>query len=326
MTAQSRSEQVRSRRNQRRPAKKSRRSTLSSASRGIPPMVARRERGNMTDRMSPTRTTRGKGKSRKEARRRYNVALSTPGAEMSLPAMPSVRIGWRLLSAVMCVGLIWALYTVWTAPAFIVTSAQVEGLERLSAAEINSVMKVAGEPIFTIDPQEQTVRLEQAFPELSGISVQVSLPAVVTVAIAERQPVLSWTQGGVEYWVDINGIFFLPRGQIEGLVPVIANAAPPAPLVEEGQPQRLISPELVQAILTLYEKAPKKTVMAYDPQHGLGWEDRRGWQVYFGMAPEDMPSRLTVYKAIIKYLKNEGIQPAFISVEYLHAPYYRLTP
>jgi hypothetical protein len=34
--------------------------------------------------------------------------------------------------------------------------------------------------------------------------------------------------------------------------------------------------------------------------------------------------KLTVYEAIVARMAYDGIQPALISVEYAHAPYYRM--
>ncbi len=84
-----------------------------------------------------------------------------------------------------------------------------------------------------------------------------------------------------------------------------------------------MTPDLVKAVLILSKQAPKNTALVYDAQHGLGWKDARGWEVYFGDA-QDVRMKLDVYKAIITQLMADDSQPALVSVEYVHAPYYRL--
>ncbi len=69
---------------------------------------------------------------------------------------------------------------------------------------------------------------------------------------------------------------------------------------------------------------PADTLLVYDSVHGLGWNDPKGWEVYFGSEDQDMEMKLAVYQALVDRLENEGIQPAMISVEYVHAPYYRM--
>jgi hypothetical protein len=89
-------------------------------------------------------------------------------------------------------------------------------------------------------------------------------------------------------------------------------------------PTLKLSPELVSAILELNAKMPADTVLVYDSEHGLGWNDPKGWEVFFGAEDQDMEMKLSVYQALVERLESEGIQPALISVEYVHAPYYRM--
>jgi hypothetical protein len=94
--------------------------------------------------------------------------------------------------------------------------------------------------------------------------------------------------------------------------------------VSVNTPTLRLSPEQVSAILALGAKMPADTLLVYDSEHGLGWNDPQGWEVFFGAEDQDMEMKLTVYQALVQQLQNEGIQPALISVEYVHAPYYRM--
>ena len=68
----------------------------------------------------------------------------------------------------------------------------------------------------------------------------------------------------------------------------------------------------------------EEAALVYDPQHGLGWKDSHGWDVFFGVKGDDIPSKIVVYKAIAKQLQADGTTPVLINVEHIHAPYYRL--
>jgi hypothetical protein len=72
------------------------------------------------------------------------------------------------------------------------------------------------------------------------------------------------------------------------------------------------------------EAKPDKTPLIYSEEHGLGWKDSRGWQVYFGKNTDGIETKLNVYRAIVKRLKKDGTHPSIISVENVHAPYYRV--
>jgi cell division protein FtsQ len=69
---------------------------------------------------------------------------------------------------------------------------------------------------------------------------------------------------------------------------------------------------------------PADTQLVYDSQYGLGWEDQLGWEVYFGLQTSDMEQRLVVYQGVVDYLTDHGLQPELVSVEFIHAPYYRM--
>jgi hypothetical protein len=321
MTASARrSDTVRRTRQQRTTKKRKTRkvTNASTMSRTMPPMV--RRSGGMARQQQAT-AARG----RKPTRHTLSVPLrGTPGAELRLPAMPKMKVGWRVISASLALILGWALYALWNSPNFVVNTAEVKGLERMSSYEISALMKVSGKPVFTIDPKTVENNLRAAFPALTDVKVSVGFPAKVIVEVGERYPVISWNQSGVEAWIDANGIGFMPNSDaVDWLVPVIAEEAPATVPTDDGD-QRLIMPEMVQAILTLYESAPEGQVIVYDGQHGLGWTDPRGWKVYFGVQPDDMEMRLAVYRGVVEFLDKRGIVPAMISVEYVHAPYYRL--
>lgn len=291
-----------------------------------PPVVMR---GGLAGVYAPERT-----KSRK-TRRRYDIALGTNGAEMRLPSIPRLAIGWRLVSGMMVLALGAILYLAWNAPMLQVETLKVDGLRRLKSEDLNAVVDVAGKPIFLVDQDKMLDSLQAAFPELVDLSVEVKIPAKVIVRAVERRPVLAWTQDGRTLWVDAEGVSFPVRGEAGELVHVEAESLPVSPPLtieagEEGEaapvkPAAFTLPvSLVEAIQVVQEEAPEDTSLLYSNRHGLGWKDARGWQAYFGTDVQDMDTKLEVYKALVKELKREDIQPVLISVEHLHAPFYRL--
>jgi cell division septal protein FtsQ len=240
--------------------------------------------------------------------------------------VPNVRVGWRVLSFLLVLGLGYGIYLMWSAPRFFVQDVTIEGLTRIPAHEIEAVLKVSGESILVIDPNATLERLQRSFPDLSDVKLEVGFPASVRVIGAEREPVLAWEQEGVTFWLDAGGYRFVPRGEV-ALPKVVAAEAPPVPYVigEEIDEYWFTSPEMVSAILTLSTQAPEGTDLLYDPDHGLGWVDpKNGWNVYFGQRADQMNVRLSVYAAITKELKARGLKPAFISIENVHAPFFRM--
>jgi hypothetical protein len=224
-----------------------------------------------------------------------------------------------------------------------VKSVEAVGLKRLTVGDLNAVMGTFGASVFTLDQNSLKKSLEQAFPEFSKISVKVNLPANVKVIVTERNPIIAWTQDDTEVWLDAEGISFPPRGNPENaLVRVEGHGTPPGldtttalsdvqnlppgvpTSINPSIPRISLGADLIASILSLGAKMPADTLLVYDSEHGLGWNDPNGWEVYFGREDQDMEMKLVVYQTLVEHLQSEGIQPALISVEYVHAPYYRM--
>jgi len=263
-------------------------------------------------------------RSHRTPRRRYDVALNVPGAEVRLPALPTVRLSWRIVSGILVIASLVLLFNFWNSPAFKVKSVDVNGLKRLTSKDINTVINVSGDSIFSVNSQRIIKDLHRAFPEFKSISVEVGLPAKISISIAERQPIISWQNNDSEKWVDAEGVAFPPRGEAGSLVKIEAKDTPNVRSQDVVTTTQFIDPQMVAAILKMAGQAPQGTAMLFDNVHGLGWKDPQGWQVYFGWDMKDMDIKLRVYQAMVNRLKGEGIQPALVSVEYVHAPYYRL--
>ncbi len=305
----------------RKSSSKSMRRSRSNSSASLPPVLVR---GGVAASVSKGRRKNKKG------RRRFDIALNGQGAEMRLPSIPMIGVGWRLLSAFLVGALGFMIYTLWFSPFFSVEAINVTGLVRLTNTEINSVADVIGKSIIFVNPVDLGQKFQDAFPELVNISVETDFPNKVIVNLVERQPVLVWQQDGQTFWVDDNGYAFSPHS--EGGPSVIVQGSdllsispPEDDMLEEGEISIQTLPvDLVNAILTISPQVPENTPIIYDSQYGLGWTDPRGWQVYFGSSDEDMAIKLKVYEKTYRRLKKAGIRPAFISVEHVHAPYYRL--
>jgi cell division protein FtsQ len=259
-------------------------------------------------------------------KRRYNVALSVPGAELHLPAVPTLHLSWRMFSGVMAALLLALVVYLWTSPKYRIDSVEAIGLQRVTVNDINTVVGLSGQSIFSANPQQIRLDLQQALPDIKDISVKVSLPAKVVVKALERTPVIAWNQGGSVQWIDMEGNAFPLRGDGGKLIMVEAKDSPPAIIKTSLTDIRFISPEMVSVIGRMALKAPKDRPLLYDSEHGLGWTEPSGCQVYFGMDLRDIDQKLLVYQALSDKLLKDGIIPNMISMEFLHAPYYRLEP
>jgi cell division protein FtsQ len=260
----------------------------------------------------------------RELRRRHYLKLADAGAELRLPALPNVHVGWRVVSGLIAAATLAAMFFMWSASDLVVSAIDLRGAQRLDAAAVEAVIKVAGSSIFSIETNSIYALLRQQFPELQSVNVSVGFPAKVIVRVEERAPVLAWDQAGLTVWVDAVGVSFISQGSDESLIQVTALEAPPTLGGESYAQHQLIRPEMVRAIQDLSRIAPQGAPLIYDPRLGFGWTDPGGWQAFFGQDGKNMTQRLAVYLRIVSELSSRNLKPTLISVAQLHAPYYRM--
>ncbi|MBC7877232.1 MAG: FtsQ-type POTRA domain-containing protein [Anaerolineales bacterium] len=261
--------------------------------------------------------------------RRFNIALGLPEIHFHKPSftMPRFRANWRFVSFVMALLLGTSIYFALTLPYFHVPSATILGNTRLTREEMDIVLGVTGQSIFTVKPDEVATRLRMNYPELASVKVEVYLPNHVYVTVTERQPVILWQQDAGYTWIDSTGVAFRPRGASNGLVSVIGLTTPPAGVAlldDPYSPLPFMERDLVDAVLVLSPSVPAGSTMIFDPTFGLGWNDPRGWQAFFGTSAKDMALKVRVYQSLVDSLVSRNQVPEFISVVYPDAPFYRM--
>lgn len=307
----------------------------------MPPVVVRRD---------PAIGASGSVSPRKRSSRRlYNVSLGSQGAEMRLPSLPRLGFSWRAISFILLAGMAAVLYYLWTAPEFQVSAAKISGLQRVTKADVNRALALRGAPVFTLDAEQIEQELLKDFSEFSAVEAVIELPNTLLITVTERTPVMVWQQNDRSILVDDQGKTLPARDTtVLDALPVIKAAGDPPPLpgevslleetplptanlaeeiskdvVQEFIPTALFQPETVEAILKLAAQAPQGAQLIYEPAHGFGWQDARGWVVYFGDLSE-LDVKLNEYRAILEHIKASGGKPALVSVEFVHAPYFRL--
>ena len=343
-TQERRSEIVRARRSQRKSAMRSSRSAKESGRR-MPPMVSRTGLVAPPNRRNNSRSA--------ASRRRVDLPLRSGSAELRLPGVALPSVGWRALSFVILAVLGLALFWMLASPQFTVTAEQVtvSGLTRIDRESLLAQSGILNRPVFLIDPEKLTESLPKEVPALASVDVSVSLGGKVKIKAVERTPVLTWDQADLQQvsWVDVEGKIFPAIGSSDNLLYVLANDAPPSPprlpaaedhqdydqgeatetpvVEEEEGKERLLEPDLVQNLLALSRALPEGSVLVYDGTYGFGWEDPTyGWMAYFGKHLDQAELRLKIYAEVAAMFEEKQRKPILISVEYIHAPYYRMEP
>ena len=291
---------------------------VKEATRPMPPVTTR----------AKPNAAASKRKTPRNTRRRFQIALSKmPRTHIRSISIPRPRFGWRFVSLTLSAIFGLALYFAFNLPQLRVTAAQVVGNQIITPADVNSVLNLSGQSIFTLTPADLETRLRLNFPELVSVRVEISLPNLVTVHVTERNPVVRWEQGGGYTWVAEDGVAFKPRGEKPELIPVVAESAPPAggSATDPLNPAPFISTDMVLALKGLAGHVPPGMPILYDVRMGFGWNDPRGWRVYFGATSNDVELKMRVYESLVESLTQRGIRPELINVTFPTAPYYRMS-
>lgn len=276
---------------------------------------------------------------RQQTRKRVYMATGSEGTEVRLPTLPNIRIGWRVVSAIIAVVAAGALLYISMSNEFKISSVNLNGAQRVSANEIIQSLTVGGTPIVEVVPQEVEQVILATFSEVASADVSVSLPNLINITVTEREPLIAWLQNDeITQWIDKDGYGFSPRGDSGGLLAVYSTGEPPHPLgwvdpktvtyVNTDEVDTAIKPNVdptfVHAVEKLAKILPEGTNLLHTPETGLGWMDPNGWQVYFGSDSEKIDLKLVEYKTIVDSILAQNLHPTMISMEFLHAPYYRL--
>ncbi|TLN28347.1 FtsQ-type POTRA domain-containing protein, partial [bacterium] len=231
---------------------------------------------------------------------------------------------------------------------FEVSGLSMVGLQRLSATDVETALKLNGTAALDIHPDEVKAQVSALFPELTDVNVRVGLPAKVEISVRERQPIVAWQMPEQTVWVDAEGVIIPARGEVGGLVTLQADGLPE--LVAQANAETASTADgettaadllatmtttkttvagsrmdlnLLAAALKLSTQVPEGASLAYTTNDGLGWADARGWRVYIGNDLNNLETKLSEYEAIVAQLTERGITPVMISVEHLSAPFFR---
>ena len=258
------------------------------------------------------------------------------------------KVGWRVLSLLIAGILSYALFTAWRSPEYRISAVKVTGLQRLTEAEVLAKVSAAGMHSFAVVPEKIKAEIVAAFPDFREVTVRVGIPASLEIRVVERQPMITWQSKTVLIWVDSEGYLIPPRGTAGEMLAIQADSIPsyqikssieepgtikvirdkpffkanPSALAFFAVPKQ-IDGALLTATLQLNAWMPNEKTLLYQKKRGLGWKDTRGWDVFIGQKLEGINEKMVMYETIVRELEKQGISPTLVSVEFLHAPYYR---
>src|SRR5258708_25756674 len=138
------------------------------------------------------------------------AALLPAGVSLSLPALPRVRLSWRIMSITLVALLGALLGRMLIDPGMYISGVNLGGAALVPGQEVYAASGIAGQHIFWVDAAAAQ-RKVAAVPGIASAVVRIDWPATVTIQVIERVPVVSWTEGSQKSWVDADGNKFAAR-------------------------------------------------------------------------------------------------------------------
>jgi cell division protein FtsQ len=291
-------------------------------------------------------------------RRQLYLSLGASGAEIRVPALPIFNASWRYISGLIMLASAAGMGYMVYAPEFQVTSVEVKGLNRLEPERIQPILDLANRPVIMVDAGLVRERVSLVLPELKDISVSVGFPASIVIELGERKPVLAWEYNDQISWIDKEGILIPVQGDGGELLTIKSDMPPPVLDIRERKeifkayasagvqftPQAKpfedstseeeeqvysgmiqVEPAVLSTAIQLSTMMPVGSQLMYNSHYGFGWNDQlQNLSVYIGQDLSDLDIKMNAYSAIMLRLQKDGIKPGMISLEHVHAPFYRL--
>ena len=275
------------------------------------------------------------------SRRPVYLSTGTPGSEVRLPSLPKLTMSWRLLSGLIAIASLVLLFMMWKGDTFRINTVNLSGGVRVPMEEVKASLNVSGDSIIFAQPKQVEADILEKFPDIKKAHVSIAMPDALNIVIEERIPAILWYENDQElFWIDQEGFTFTVRGEANLPIRVYSDTTPPKSLgyidpktlltPEEAEEIEFdpsispVDPDFVLAVQKLNTIKPADTPMLFSSENGLGWTDPNGWQVFFGSSTEDIDLKLIEYSHIVKAILDRNLQPVLISMEFLHAPFYRL--
>lgn len=218
-----------------------------------------------------------------------------------------IRPSWRWASVSVVLLYLGVLAYFLTSPAYFVESIKLDGARYANLDAIYEVSGVHYLHMFWLDPAAIEANVS-ALPGIESTMVDIAWPHEITISISEREPVLTWTQGGNTVWVDAEGRTFRAWVDRPDLLPITVDDAT-APITPGGT----VPVPAVNGALLLKALRPNIELLHYSSEGGLSYQDGRGWRGYFGVGL-DMETKLRVYEEYTERVVATRETPVWISV------------
>lgn len=180
----------------------------------------------------------------------------------------------------------------------------VTGTRHLSIGPVIAATGLVGRPAFTTSTADARTAV-LALPAVRDARVRIVLPDSAQVEVVERDAIGRWVVGGVEWYVDAEGVLFMSADP-QGAPQLRAMDDRNATRVCAGRTGgRCVDPAVVAGAVRLARIAPgelradaTKPEVHVDATQGLVVRTGAGWEIRFG-TPDDLEQKLSNARKVL---------------------------
>ncbi|HEY8758828.1 MAG TPA: cell division protein FtsQ/DivIB [Candidatus Limnocylindria bacterium] len=216
--------------------------------------------------------------------------------------MPPIRrpTGWTALAVACALGVL----AIGLSGTPRIWSVSVGPTKHLAAAAVIAATGLVGRPVFTTSAADARAALLR-LAAVRDAQVRIGLPDAAHVDLVERDAVGRWVTGGLEWYVDADGVLF---GSVD------PQGAPQLRAIDDrgatkscagAAGGRCVDPAVVAGAIRLAHIAPgelradaTKPEVHVDAVQGLVVRSGAGWEIRFG-SPDDLEQKLANAKRVL---------------------------
>lgn len=260
-----------------------------------------------------------------QTRKHYGSFRDSESILSSQKQKKITKINTRLISGILSLilGISAAAFTF--VPYFRVQTPAVTGSTQINIEEITYYTGLRNLPIYMVDPEMIRDSLLKRYPEIRDIHVTLVLPSSVDIVMEQRNPVIEWDFGGSTFWIDEDGTVMKESSSQSKMVYVLANSFPGAKSRTDRNVPASFSRKALNSILHFGSVLPEGKTLFYSYDNGFGWDTNAGYRLWLGINDNGLDEKLAMAESLKKYFAEEEIEPDMLSLEFMHAPYYRFS-
>jgi cell division protein FtsQ len=226
----------------------------------------------------------------------------------------------RMLGIAFVIGLAVSVIGLYFSPILRVQQVNVTGTSQLDPAEVAALAGINGQSMVSSTFAGAETRIA-ALPQVRSVEIQRHWPDTIEIAVTERAPWATWSEGSADYTIDDTGVVLATTAADAG--PIIHAPASETPL----QPGDHVDTDALSLTHALVEQVPVQlgvnlTEIEWATNSGVTVTTDAGYKVVFGDSA-DMQYKLAVWQGIETELGRDSMVGHVLDLRFGERPSFQ---